>query len=56
MDRFIHRKNLEHYRQLREQGQLDEAQRQMVLKLLAKEEANTGQMEAPGRPSASRSP
>jgi hypothetical protein len=59
MDRFIRRKNQEHYRQLLEQGQLDEAQQQMVLNLLAEEEDKTGHIELPtdiGRPSASRSP
>ena len=38
MDRFIHRKNLEHYRTLLATT-TDEAQRQMLLKLLAEEEA-----------------
>jgi hypothetical protein len=38
MDRFIHRKKLEHYLRLLTQT-IDETQRQQLLKLLAEEEA-----------------
>lgn len=37
MERFIHRKNIEHYRKLLAET-TDEAQRQQLLKLLAEEE------------------
>jgi len=37
-DKFIHRKNLEHYRKLLAETK-DEAQRQVVLRLLKDEEA-----------------
>jgi hypothetical protein len=39
MERFVHRRNIEHYRQLLQSGQLEESQRQIVLKLLADEMA-----------------
>jgi hypothetical protein len=42
MDRFIHRKMLEHYLRLLTQT-IDEAQRQQLLKLLAKEETTAQQ-------------
>lgn len=37
MERFVHRKNIEHYRKLLAET-TDEAQRQKLLKLLAEEE------------------
>lgn len=37
MERFVHRKNLEHYRKLLAET-TDEAQRQRLMKLLAEEE------------------
>jgi hypothetical protein len=40
MDEFIRRANIEHYRQLLEQT-TDEAERALILKLLADEEAKT---------------
>jgi uncharacterized protein YggL (DUF469 family) len=46
MDRFVRRKNVEHYRQLLELGQLDEAHRQTILKLLAEEEAKQREADA----------
>jgi hypothetical protein len=42
MDRFIHRKKLEHYLRLLTQT-IDEAQRQQLLKLLAEEETTAQQ-------------
>lgn len=38
MERFIHRQNIEHYRKLLAEA-TDEAQRRVLLKLLAEEEA-----------------
>jgi hypothetical protein len=52
MERFIHRKNIEHYRQLLKSGELDDAQRQMILKLLADEEANQGKGDDEAAPPA----
>jgi hypothetical protein len=45
MERFIQRKNIEHYRKALESGQLDELQRQMIAKLLAEEEAKRGNID-----------
>jgi hypothetical protein len=49
MERFVHRKNVEHYRQLLKSGQLDDTQRQIILKLLAEEEAKRGPFEPDSR-------
>jgi hypothetical protein len=45
MERFVHRQNIEHYRRLLAQT-TDEAQRDLLLKLLAEEEAKD--IPAPG--------
>jgi hypothetical protein len=52
MERFIHRQNIEHYRKLLAQT-TDEAQRCMLLKLLAEEEAKDPPASANG---ATKSP
>ena len=49
MDKFIHRLNLEHYRhQLAETN--DETQREILLKLLAEEEAKEPSVRRPAQP------
>jgi hypothetical protein len=40
MDRFIHRENLKHYREMLNRA-TDETQRQTLLRLIAEEEART---------------
>jgi hypothetical protein len=47
MERFVHRKNVEHYRELLKSGQLDDTQHQIILKLLAEEEIKPGDAEDP---------
>jgi hypothetical protein len=49
MNDFVHQKNLEHYRKLLA-GDLDDAQRKMLLKLLAEEQAKEPPSPAGGRP------
>jgi hypothetical protein len=48
MDRFIHRKKLEHYLRLLTRT-TDEAQRQQLLKLLAEDETTAQQAPSEGR-------
>ena len=53
MDSFIHRQNLEHYRK-QLAATTDEAQRRMILKLLADEEAKEPPLCARNKPAACR--